>query len=509
MKKLLRRAVCVLLAVVMATVCLTACGGGTGGDDANKVVIYCAGSKITGANDAAVKAAIEKKFKEDTGLDINLDVKLFTNADFNTKVDLAIAGGDQIDGIVNYIGSSDGLDRFVSRNNFAMDLTALVEEHGKNLKKVIPQIAFDHATYNGSLAAIPSVTQENAFGILIRTDWLKEAGLNIPKTIDEFEAVMDAFKKRDGNIVPLVGYSWDLDRVILPGAYGTVASSMYYLEDDGTILPAFLDPAYKNVLSKCYQWVKNGWWDIDNASRTESSVDNLFVGGRSGIYVQYPEIYHLIEIARKCKLANPNATFEVIGPLEGPDGKKGVQKQNVAFSGMMIPKSSQNAELLIKYMDWMVSDVANYELCTYGIEGTDWTDSGEGLRGVPESAADNIEAVNMYSGCYNLVEYSNLSERVWDTYTEQELGWIKAVRSFPTFADAREGVFFPDLDNDMTQKYSTARTTFQTETLSPARGGLKDTAQTFEAAVEAFKISNKEYLDWMNQYYKDNKKTYE
>lgn len=509
MKNLFMRVMSGVLAVVITALCLTACGGGSNSSSGTKLVIYCAGSKVVGANDATVKAAIEKKFKEDTGLEIDLDVKLFTNADFNTKVDLAIAAGDQIDGIVNYIGSSDGLDRFISRSNFAMDLTELIESNGQNLKSVIPQIAFDHATYDGGLAAIPSVTQENSFGILIRTDWLKDAGLEIPTTISEFENVMEAFKKREGNIVPLVGYSWDLDRVILPGAYGTVSSSMYYVNDEGIILPGYLDPEYKNVLSKCYEWVKNGWWDIDNASRTESSVDNLFVGGRAGIYVQYPEIYHLIEMARKCKLANPDATFEVIGPLEGPNGDKGVQKQNIAFSGMMIPKSSENAELLVKYMDWMVSDVANYELCTYGIEGTDWVDSGEGLRGVPESAAENLEAVNMYSGCYNLVEYSNLSERVWDTYTEQELGWIEAVRNFPTFADAREGVFFPELDNDMTQKYSSAKTDFQTNTLSPARAGLKDTAKTFDAAVEAFKISNKEYLDWMNKYYKDNKKNYE
>lgn len=506
MKKMLKRVLSAIMAAACVCTCLAGCGKKVEESSGTKVVIYCAGSKVSGANDAAVKKAIEKKFKEDTGNEINLEIKLFTNADFNTKVDLAIAGGDQIDGIVNYIGSSDALDRFISRNNFATDLTELVNEYGTHLKSVIPEIAFDHATYDGQLAAIPSVTQENAFGILIRTDWLKEANLEIPTTISEFETVMEAFKKRDGNVVPLVGYSWDLDRVILAGAYGTVSSSYYYLDDSGTLLPGFLNPKYKNVLSKCYEWVKSGWWDIDNASRTESSIDNLFVGGRAGIYVQYPEIYHLIEIARKCKQADSKATFEVIGPLEGPNGDKGVQKQNVAFSGMMVPKSSKNAELVVKYMDWMVSDVKNYELCAYGIEGTDWVDSGEGKRGLPDK--NSTDVVNMYSGCYAPIEFTNLSDRVWDTYSEQELGWIEAVRSYPTFSDAREGVFFPYLDNDMSSKYSSASTDFQTNTLSPARAGLKDTSKTFESAVEAFKLSNKDYLEWMNQYYKENKKTY-
>ncbi len=506
MRKTLRRILPIILVAIWVCTAFAGCGGKEE-SNGTKIVFYCAGSKVAGANDAAVKKAIEEKFKQDTGIEINLEVKLFTNADFNTKVDLAIAGGDQIDGILNYIGSSDGLDRFISRDNFAMDLIELVNEYGTHLKEIIPEIAFDQATYNGQLAAIPSVTQENAFGILIRTDWLEDAGLDIPTTIDEFEKVMEAFKERDGNIVPLVGYSWDLDRVILPGAYDTVASSMYYIDSTGTLLPGFLDSNYKNVLSKCYEWVQNGWWDIDNASRSESSVDNLFIGGRSGIYVQYPEIYHLIEVARKCKQANQDATFEVIGPLEGASGSKGVQKQNVAFSGMMIPKSSQNAEIVVKYMDWMLSDVKNYELCAYGIEGTDWIDVGEGKRGFADNS--NSDAVNMYSGCYAPLEYSNLSDRVWDTYSEKELGWIEAVRSYPTYADAREGVFFPALDNDMSSKYSSARTDFQTNVLSPARAGLKDTAKTFDSAVEAFKLSNKEYLDWMNQYYKENKKNYQ
>lgn len=506
MKKMCKRVWTLLLVLALCLPILTGCSGnGDSSGDRTQLVFYLAGGLVAGQNDAAVKEAIEEKFYKDTGIKIDLKVVLCQNADINTKIDLAIAGGDPIDAIFNYVGSTSGLDRFVNGDEYFTDLTALIDQYGGALKKNIPQLAFDTCTYDGKIFAIPEAAQENIYGILIRKDWLDDAGLEIPTTITEFETALAAFRDREKNIVPMVGFHWDMDRVVLAGAYDCVQASYFYLDENGTILPGFLHPNYKKVLETEYRWIQEGLWDVDNASRTESSCDNLFIGGRAGVYIQYPEITHLIEISRKCKAANPEAEFEVIGPLKGEDGAASFQKSNVSFAGCLIPASSKNAEIVVKYFDWLASDPANYELAKYGREGYEWVDTGDGLMGIPEGAQDVLLTGSLYSGCYCSLNFTTVSDRIMDTYTQQELQWIEDVRSFNTYSDAREGVFWPDQDSDLAIAYANASDVFRNDILSPARAGLVDTSLQFESAVQAFKMTNAEYLAWMNRYYQENK----
>ncbi len=505
MAKGTRMLLLLLVVSMISAYVLAGCNNQQGADgEGIKIVFYRAGGLIAGQNDAAVKEAIEEKFYKDTGIKIDLEVKLCLNEDINTKLDLAIAGGEQIDAIFNYVGSTSGLDRFVNEDGYFTNLTDIVKKYGSALKEKIPQIAFDTCTYNGELFAIPCVRQENCYGILIRKDWLDDANLEIPTTIEEFETALAAFRDRDSKIVPMVGFHWDMDRVILPGAYNCVQASYFYQEEDGTLMPGFLNPNYKTVLETEYRWVKEGLWDVDNGSRTEASCDNLFIGGRAGVYIQYPEVTHLIEIARKCKAANPEAEFEIIGPLAGPDGYASFQKANAAFSGVLIPSTSKNAEIVVQYFNWLVSDPANYELAMYGRVGQEWVDSGEGLMGIPEGAEDILATSSLYSKAY-AYECVTVSDRIMDTYTEQELQWIKNVRSYPTHGDAREGMFWPDQDSEIARKYAQASDEFKNSILSPARNGLLDTSKKFDAAVESFIMANQEHLDWMNEYYQENK----
>ncbi len=508
MKKTGKRLLAALLLLVMCLPMMTGCDKKdvSGDGDATKLVIYYGGNKVVGANDAEVKAAIEEKFYQDTGNKIDLEVKVFQTSDLNTKVDLAIAGGEQIDGIISNVGSTTGLDRFVNENAFFTDLTPLIDEYGSALKEKVPQIAFDTVTSDGKIFAIPEIAYEGIYGILIRKDWLDDAGLPIPTTIEEFETALRAFRDRDSNIVPMVGYHWDMDRVILPGAYNCVQASYFYLDGNGNIMPGFLNPNYKTVLETEYNWIQEGLWDIDNASRTASSCDNLFISGRAGVYIQYPEIMAEIDIARKVKVADPDAELEVIGPLTGPDGYASFQKANACFGGVLVPATSENAALMVQYYNWLVSDPANYELAKYGREGYEWVDVGEGLRGLPEGAEDIIATSALYDGIFCTLDYTTVSDRLWDTYTEQELRWIDNVRhNYPLHGDAREGVFWPDQDSEMAKNYSTASDNFKNEILTPARNGLLNTSDKFDAAVESFKTANADYLAWMNEYYHEHK----
>ena len=82
---------CIALMIAVC-LCFTACGGGGGGGedgDARTLTIYRARSTgmVDGTEDVAVKKAIEDKFYQDTGIKINLNVKMYSDDELNTKVD--------------------------------------------------------------------------------------------------------------------------------------------------------------------------------------------------------------------------------------------------------------------------------------------------------------------------------------------------------------------------------------------------------------------------------------
>lgn len=53
-------------------------------------------------------------------------------------------------------------------------------------------------------------------------------------------------------------------------------------------------------------------------------------------------------------------------------------KKQSATSCLVINKKSENAEVILEYLDWLAEDEANYNLAKYGVENEHWVDAGEG-----------------------------------------------------------------------------------------------------------------------------------
>ena len=470
------------------------------------LTINIAGSLKEGKNDSAVRSEIEKRFQQDTGIRMELDLRMHTNEDFNTKVNLAISANEKMDGIVNNLISNDGLSQFMTQPGFAMALNELLDQSGANIINKLPQAALKSVTIDGKILAIPGVHNESEFGILIRKDWVAAAGLELPQTLDAFENVLRKFKERGDKVIPLVGFPWDLDRVLLPGAYGVKPYFQRALDSNGKLVPAYLIPEYKAVLTKMYQWVNEGLWDRDNTTRPTTSMDNLFISGNCGVYVQWPEVTHLIDIARKCKAANPEAEFAIIGPLKGQDGAAGFAKQPIAFTGCLIPQMSQNAREVVAYFNWLYEDVKNFELAAYGIEGVEWIDAGAGIRSLPDGKEDEYMLQPPYSGAYKLLVNVDMSDRILSTYTEDERKWIQDVRSFPVIENPGDGLIFPAMADEMKMALDAQYKLFAGEVVQPAWAGLKDPKDIYDAAIKNYRDNSKDYLEFINDFYQANKK---
>ncbi|NRF92965.1 extracellular solute-binding protein [Paenibacillus frigoriresistens] len=77
-------------------------------------------------------------------------------------------------------------------------LNDYIEKYGTNLKAKIPKEAWDNVTVDGHIYAIPSLNEVKGTEIVYaRKDWLDKLGLQPPRTIEEFTAVMKAFAEGD------------------------------------------------------------------------------------------------------------------------------------------------------------------------------------------------------------------------------------------------------------------------------------------------------------------------
>ncbi len=122
-------------------------------------------------------------------------------------------------------------------------------------------------------------------GPVVRQDWLEECGLEIPKTISEFENVMRVFKEKYGALFT-ASFGNRFSQCGLSGAfgaYGNVNSGYLFEVKDGKVLLAQSTDEYRDWVrwfSKIYQ---EGLVDTDLQTVDDTTVQPKVEGGQSGL----------------------------------------------------------------------------------------------------------------------------------------------------------------------------------------------------------------------------------
>lgn len=120
----------------------------------------------------------------------------------------------------------------------------------------------------------------------IRADWLQELGLEMPKTVEEYETVLRAFKDNikgpDGKAVtPLImfgeGFLWEplwfmnADQVEWQFVDGQ-AVNLYYEQPENLV----------RTLSKLNQWYSEGLLDHESFTLKQGQIDEKIISGKAG-----------------------------------------------------------------------------------------------------------------------------------------------------------------------------------------------------------------------------------
>ena len=383
-------------------------------------------STSTSDNITAIETSLESKMAED-GLYIDLDWVIIPRDSFEEKKNTLLASGDQLDA---FIGDADDLWNDVSREGLVRPISDLVDQYGAHLKELIPDTTWaDVKNGNGEIVAIPSYNRTYWNGALIRKDWLAEANLEMPKTLEDLEKVLEAFKQR-GNVIPAGGKPWFIEPTMAAAVTGGITAENGWETEspDGEFIQAYEHPDYIKFLEMYNRWLDNGWFDPDFLVTEETNYESMLFSGRMGVYFCDPT--SIDKYIPLLKSQNPDGELEVLPVLSGPMGDAALQEISGLRYAAYVTTMSKTPELVVKYFDWLVADAENYKLAKYGVADVNYVEE-DGKWRSPDSAGgdDNKRG---YEDIFAPIEYEQLllkkNTQYYDTVALQDY-----YRSLPTY----------------------------------------------------------------------------
>lgn len=413
----LKKGLGLFLAASMAAGALTGCGGGSGsaGSDGN------AGGADTGAaqtdsegSEAAsgdvptytiatvrwtdawptdyLKSGVMKELEEKHG--INIEWQVYYSGDWSEQKSLLLASGDLPDA---FFGSCGITDSDIAQNkSYFVELTDLIDQNMPNLKSVFakePELLARARDRNGEIYSLvkklplrPEVCGDVMY---INKEWLDNLNLEVPKTLDELTAVLEAFATQDAdgdgdpsNEIPVTANKNDylmsgaLRTLLAP--FGTMVSrDNNYMGLDKEGKPVFVpvEDNYIEAVKWMHDMYQKGVLDPEFFTQEESMATakrQAEGGSQVGLFTGWTADAQ----------AGANAgQFVALEAVEGYDGGHYVENSqnylDISDKELLITTSCENPEKLLQWADDFYDDLVSLQTF-YGSIPDQVADNGDG-----------------------------------------------------------------------------------------------------------------------------------
>ena len=401
-----RKAVALLLGMSVLLGSLTGCGSGEpaeeqgtqtaqkegnpppGQEEVPTIVIYhnSGAFSVTGAeagSDESVYKEMQDYILQETGVKVEIIMPPSDGSAAAEKLNLLLAGGDQIDA---WWGSwtdyaSDGI---------ILPLTDYVKApEGQALYELWePWGAWEGVTdTDGTIWAIPRMTDTTPYQVFVRNDWLELAGLEMPETMEELNEYLYKIKELDpygnGETIPLMiekGGSTDvLDRVesVFLGGYVETGNGKWLDPKDNKVKPEWIADGYVDFLKQLNRWYEDGiihkesfTMDVDTIKR------DLSKGCVGATAIWYSRIMQTEQILRESMPDFDRDKYTYVwgmneAGMTGPNGKLVQTKAMGGNNGLLISSKCEHPEAVMKFVEWSF-EWENYTNEMYGPEGKYW-----------------------------------------------------------------------------------------------------------------------------------------
>lgn len=295
-----------------------------------------------------------------------------TNGAFATKLRLAMSSGQEMPDIITLGTENQQLAQDLIDSGMFAEVGTLFDQYASETWKNAMNLdsnVWNQYSRDGKRMGLPVLdfAYNHDYVLWIRQDWLDKLGMSAPKTMDELEQVMDAFKNQNPSglapdkVTPLsIGFktsmnTWMGDPSWIFGAYGTLPQQ-WNVAEDGSLEYGSVHPGMKQGLAKLNEWMNKGYIPKEAALWDENKTAEPAVAGTAGIIPgpYWMSGWPLIDTVKNA----PEAVWKPVQIPAGPEGiamRHGTQYTNGVT---LIHKDMEHPEAFFTYQNYLFDNFA-------------------------------------------------------------------------------------------------------------------------------------------------------
>lgn len=319
-----------------------------------------------------------------------------------------LAAGDAPDISVTY--SYPTIQTYANMGG-VLDLAPYLEQYKDLLPNLWALLGDDNIYWNrdpqtGRVWAIEAkLFQNKRINTFVREDWLKKLGLPEPRTLEEFENMLRAFRDNAELLLgedadKMIPYStsfdvgWRNDHLIMsfvPEDFSDKDRFIYGFDDRGLLFPN-----YKEGVRKLNQWYNEGliWRDFHFYGAGDRTEDNNMKAGYVGAFMHnwdYPfrdgeEGIH----ANLQRLVGPEAAYIAVESFPNDAGIYRKFLSAPVDRKIFFPITNKEPLASLLYLDW-ISKLENRRFLQIGVEGVNHVVLEDGAVQMLAATGDMIQ----------------------------------------------------------------------------------------------------------------------
>ncbi len=355
------------------------------------LVMYLIGDRPVDNDE--VFAKINERLKAE--INATIDVKFMSWSEYEQKYPLIFASGEDWD--IIYTADWCFYNAQASKQGFYEITQEALETYAPMTAETMYPEAWEQAKVNDKVYMLPMNYKEiTAYVYMARGDLMDKYGISSVSTLDEAESYMDAIVKNEPSLIPIdVGSDYDKlflydrmykkanweseEKVIAIGPWQVMAS-VSEVDDEVKVMGSYDYPAFKDTIERLKDWKDRGFWSKNAVVITQNNTES-FQAGKSALAMM--NVNTAKSVYASVSAEHPEWDIRV---FDAQDGVPPVLNSYLA-NGMSIFSKSKNPERALMALDYLRNDEEINSLFCYGIEGKHWEAAGEGaLVSLPDSA---------------------------------------------------------------------------------------------------------------------------
>lgn len=314
-----------------------------------------------------------------------------------TKFQLALASGDLPD-VFDWAGPRE-LAQLLEAD-LLEDITDVWEATASpQLRAALDAnpFAWDYVRHNGRIYGVPVIENaaQNDMVMWIRQDWLDQVGMSVPTTVEEFEAVAQAFVDAKLGGPDTVGVAasaylntWinSLDPIIagfgaLNSPHEGSVTAVWRQDANGDLAFDSLRPEVKDALAVLRRWYESGILGQDFFTLDPAQAVETVIGNKAGISFS-PSWFDRWGVSGSMG-NDPAAQWIVADIPAGPAGKHKTWSNPFREASYAFRKGFPYVAEVIKYWNWCAQLYQELDRRMHGWEGINYTLEDGMYRPIP------------------------------------------------------------------------------------------------------------------------------